>query len=233
MLASVHLYSTSTGTVLEAARRPRFAPKVEELAAAAIVQLSDESQKRINDPEPSKESEATAQEKDELDNKLGPEGQELSPEEQQMVRELEARDREVRAHEAAHVAAAGGLAGSPSYSFQTGPDNKQYAVGGEVSIDTSPGRTPEETVMKAARIRAAAVAPADPSGQDMSVAAAATQMEMKARMEISQKVKSPDERGATSDSTPSTQGYGGMGHLHSTTSCGFCSKAVAKYVAAA
>ncbi|HEX6736041.1 MAG TPA: putative metalloprotease CJM1_0395 family protein, partial [Azonexus sp.] len=50
----------------------------------------------------------------------------------------------------------------------------------DVSIDTSPGRTPEETIAKARQIRAAALAPADPSTQDRRVAAAASQMEMQA-----------------------------------------------------
>src|SRR5712692_3393491 len=48
-------------------------------------------------------------------------------------------DRHVRSHEQAHLAAAGQYArGGPSYQYQTGPDGKQYAIGGEVSIDTSP-----------------------------------------------------------------------------------------------
>ena len=62
----------------------------------------------------------------------------LSEQEQQQVRELSARDREVRAHEEAHANVGGRYAGSPTYSFQRGPDGKQYAVGGEVSIDVSP-----------------------------------------------------------------------------------------------
>ena len=62
----------------------------------------------------------------------------LSEQELKQVQELKTRDREVRAHEAAHLAAAGSLAiGGASYSYQRGPDGVQYAVGGEVSIDTS------------------------------------------------------------------------------------------------
>ena len=110
----------------------------------------------------------------------GPQSQ-LTPEEQAVVDELRKRDAEVRAHEMAHVAAAGGLAGAPSFSYQTGPDGKRYAVGGSVSIDTSGGADPEDTIAKAQRIRAAALAPADPSGQDRAVAAKASQMESSAR----------------------------------------------------
>lgn len=108
----------------------------------------------------------------------------LSPEQLKEVEKLKARDREVRAHEMAHLAAAGGLATSgASFSYQRGPDGVSYAVGGEVKIDTSSGSNPEETLRKAQIIRAAALAPAEPSGQDRAVAAKASQMEAQARAE--------------------------------------------------
>jgi len=111
----------------------------------------------------------------------------LTEEEQQQVAELKARDQEVRAHEQAHIAAAGAYAtGGPSFSYQKGPDGQRYAVGGEVGIDTSPvSGDPEATIQKAQQIRAAALAPASPSSQDQQVAAAATQMESQARAELS------------------------------------------------
>ena len=96
--------------------------------------------------------------------------------------ELQSRDQEVRIHEAAHQA--GGLAGAASYSYQQGSDGKMYAIGGEVSIDTSEGSTPEETIQKATQIQAAALAPADPSSQDMKVAANASAMLVKAQLEL-------------------------------------------------
>lgn len=101
------------------------------------------------------------------------------------IQELAARDREVRAHEQAHAAVAGQYAGSPTYSFVRGPDGVSYAVGGEVSIDTSPiPGDPEATIRKAQQLRRAANAPADPSSQDGSVAALAAQMEQQARAEL-------------------------------------------------
>jgi SprA family protein len=114
-------------------------------------------------------------------------GSDLTVEEQDQVTELKSRDREVRSHEQAHIAAAGPYAtGGPSYSYQQGPDGRRYAVGGEVGIDTSPvSGDPEATIQKAQQIRAAALAPASPSGQDQQVAAAATQMESQARAELS------------------------------------------------
>ena len=108
----------------------------------------------------------------------------LSPEAQAMIDKLAARDREVRAHEAAHQAAGGNLASSPSFTYQNGPDGKQYAIGGEVNIDVSPGRTAEETLAKAQRVRAAALAPAQPSGQDRTVAGQAARMEQQAMTEL-------------------------------------------------
>ncbi|MCK9262009.1 MAG: hypothetical protein M0P63_19880 [Azoarcus sp.] len=109
----------------------------------------------------------------------------LSTAEQQAVSQLAARDAEVRAHEQAHVSAGGELITSgASFTYQVGPDNKHYAIGGEVSIDTSPGATPAETLDRAARIRAAALAPADPSAQDRQVAAQADRMAIEARQEL-------------------------------------------------
>lgn len=113
---------------------------------------------------------------------------ELTPEQQAKVEQLKARDLEVRQHEQAHLAAAGSLATSgANYTYERGPNGVNYAVGGEVGIDTSPGRTPEETLEKARQIQAAALAPAEPSSADRSVAARAAQMQQQAQAEISAK----------------------------------------------
>jgi len=110
----------------------------------------------------------------------------LSQDDLRVIGELQSRDRAVHSHEMAHMAAGAGLVTrSASYTYQTGPDGQRYAVGGEVGIDVSPGRTPQESLAKAERIRAAALAPADPSAQDLQVAASAAQMAMEARMEMS------------------------------------------------
>ncbi len=110
----------------------------------------------------------------------------LSAADERTVVELKQRDRVVRAHELAHMTAGAGLVTrGASYTYQTGPDGQRYAVGGEVGIDVSPGRTPAETLSRAERIRAAALAPADPSAQDRQVAASADRMAIEARLEIS------------------------------------------------
>jgi len=109
---------------------------------------------------------------------------ELNDDEKRIVTELQARDTEVRAHEAAHQAAGGGLTGGASFSYQKGPDGRMYAIGGEVSIATKGGSTPQETIANARQVQAAAMAPANPSGQDYAVATSAKVMEMKAQQEL-------------------------------------------------
>jgi len=106
--------------------------------------------------------------------------------EQQQLRELQARDHEVRAHEQAHRAAGAGLVrGGTSFTLVRGSDGRQYAVGGEVSIDTAAVRNdPDATLRKAQQIRRAALAPAEPSTQDRAVAAQAASMEQQARSEL-------------------------------------------------
>lgn len=104
----------------------------------------------------------------------------------QQIQQLQQRDSEVRAHEQAHAAIGGSYAGSPSYEYQTGPNGKKYAVGGEVSIDVSKEATPEETIRKMQTVHAAALAPAEPSSQDRKVAAQAIRNIADARAEVVQ-----------------------------------------------
>ena len=110
--------------------------------------------------------------------------QELSLGEEQLVKDLEARDSEVRAHESAHQAAGGGMTGAASFTYQQGPDGKMYAIGGEVSISMKGGSTPEETIANARQVATAAMAAGDPSPQDFAVASSARIMEMKAQQQL-------------------------------------------------
>jgi hypothetical protein len=100
----------------------------------------------------------------------------LSADDQRLVLELEHIDARVRAHEAAHQAAGGALTGAVHLDFVVGPDGRSYAVGGDVSIQIVSGRTPQETIANAEQVVRAALAPADPSGQDLAVASAALQL---------------------------------------------------------
>lgn len=107
--------------------------------------------------------------------------------EQQQLTQLKQRDAEVRAHEQAHASLGGQYASSPKYEYERGPDGRRYAVDGEVSIDISKASTPEETIRKAQQVKAAALAPAEPSAQDLRVAIEATQIALEARTEIASK----------------------------------------------
>lgn len=130
---------------------------------------------------------------------------ELSPQASAQLAKLKARDTQVRAHEQAHMSAGGGLiTGGPTYTYQEGPDGKRYAIGGEVSIDSSPVQgNPQATIAKAHQIQAAALAPADPSGQDESVASQAEAMAAQAEIELAKaNAKSSASPGAGRSDTP-------------------------------
>lgn len=91
-------------------------------------------------------------------------------------------DSSVRAHEAAHLAAAGThSSGGASFSYTKGPDGKLYASAGEVATSLKKGKTPEETIANASSVMAAALAPTDPSTQDLKVVARAARMQAEAR----------------------------------------------------
>ncbi len=124
------------------------------------------------------------QEKKAQETKKESSSDELSEGEEELVKELQARDTEVRAHEAAHQAAGGGMTGAASYTYQQGPDGKMYAIGGEVSISMSSGSSPQEAIANARQIAAAAMAAGDPSPQDHAVASSARVMEMKALQQL-------------------------------------------------
>ena len=114
------------------------------------------------------------------------------------IEQLKARDQEVRVHEQAHASTGGQYAGAPQYEYTTGPDNKRYVTDGEVSIDVSEEKTPEETLKKMEQVRAAALAPAEPSSQDLKVAAEASQKATEARSEIAKGQTETASTGSTS-----------------------------------
>ena len=111
----------------------------------------------------------------------------LSPKAQEMVSKLKSIDLHVRNHEAAHLAAgAGVVTGGASYTYQRGPDGGLYAVAGEVAISLSVDPSdPAATLQKAEQVQRAALAPSDPSGQDLAVAAAASEVAAQARTDLS------------------------------------------------
>ena len=105
---------------------------------------------------------------------------------QREVVRLQQTDSNIRAHEQAHMSAGGAFAGVASFIYSKGPDGRMYVSGGEVPIQAPEGKTPEETIGNMEIVRRAALAPPDPSGQDLAVAAAAMQIESRARAAIRQ-----------------------------------------------
>lgn len=113
-----------------------------------------------------------------------------SESERKRIDELKRIDAKVRAHESAHLAAGGHLVkGGANFKYTTGPDGKQYAISGEVQIDISEvPDDPEATIRKMQQVRRAALAPSDPSPQDLAVAQTASAKEAKAIQEARQKI---------------------------------------------
>ena len=119
-----------------------------------------------------------------------------------VINALETRDTEVTAHEQAHAAVGGQHAGSPTYSYETGPDGNKYAVEGEVSISTSAIQgDPQATLEKARQVKAAALAPSEPSSQDIKVAAKADQLANQARNDLLHSEESSLDQNADTTST--------------------------------
>ena len=151
------------------------------------VSVSEEARKLSQNYHQSTSEEDESTGESEGDQSSQKQSQELSRNDQATIVKLSARDREVRTHEQAHIAAGGQyIRSGASFTYQRGPDGKIYAVGGEVSIDVGVERTPEETLAKMQTVRRAALAPADPSGTDRQVAAQATARMNQARQEIQQ-----------------------------------------------
>jgi hypothetical protein len=112
--------------------------------------------------------------------------QELTQAELQLLQELKQTDTKVRRHEMAHIAAGGRyITSGANFTYQRGPDGQSYVIGGEVSIDTSPvPGDPQATIQKMRQVKNAALAPANPSSQDMKVASKASQSASKALSDL-------------------------------------------------
>jgi hypothetical protein len=110
----------------------------------------------------------------------------LTRAERLLLAELKKTDTQVRQHEMAHVTAGGGVVTSGArFVYKRGPDGRNYAVAGEVSIDASPvPGDPRATIQKMQQVKTAALAPANPSAQDLKVASRATVLAAKAASEL-------------------------------------------------
>lgn len=180
--------------------RSAFTGQHSSLSGADTVELSRSSIARLSDSQKAErleESKLVDEQQTEIPtNEIeGADGEALDTQEKAALTEMQSRDREVRAHEQAHQAAAGSLSsGGPTFAYETGPDGQQYAVGGEVQISLKEGSTPEESIRLAQQARAAALAPGQPSGQDLAVASKAAQRENAARAEAYSSTTQPGKR---------------------------------------
>ncbi|OCC16339.1 SrpA-related protein [Dissulfuribacter thermophilus] len=127
----------------------------------------------------------------------------LSPQEIQELFKLKQRDREVKQHEMAHIAAGGiYVRGGATFEYKMGPDGKRYAVAGEVSIDVSEEANPRKTLQKMYAVQHAALAPAHPSAQDRRVAVLAAAKAIEAMVKIMKEMNqlnNPDKMQTSSD----------------------------------
>ncbi|MEX2618214.1 MAG: putative metalloprotease CJM1_0395 family protein [Alphaproteobacteria bacterium] len=155
-------------------------PPVSRLAPQSVPEIQEEAA-----AEDAADEQAGASAEDE---------QGLTEADRRKIERLKQRDRLVREHERAHATAGGAIAGPPSFTFVTGPDGKQYAVGGEVSIDVSPvAGNPQATIRKMEQVKRAALAPANPSGQDRRVASQADAAIVKAKQELAEERREEQE----------------------------------------
>ena len=197
-----------------------------QVSASTSVQFSAPQERRFdssgNEPEGtgfrSEDEESGLQSRTESGETTASE--ELTPEQQRQIQQLQIRDQQVKDHEAAHMAASGGLLINPaSFTYQAGPDGQRYAIGGEVTIDVSPvSGNPEATIRKAQQIQAAALAPADPSVQDRAVAASAVQMALAARAEVVQQQEALREGDGAANSNDNNENKSAISSYQSTFS---------------
>lgn len=149
--------------------------------------ISDEAKKLLAAEEGQSKNDSTAEESKNESTVAPKSEEELTPEQKQQVAELKARDEEVKAHEQAHRAAAAGISASaPNYEYETGPDGEKYAVGGEVNISFVQSSDPDSNIANARTMKNAALAPSEPSSQDMAVARKAEQIIVEAKQEKTQ-----------------------------------------------
>lgn len=159
---------------------------------------SKSENKSENKDEENKESNGENKEKNGEKERDVSGAEKLSEEDQRDVEELKRIDRKVHTHEQAHLSTAGGYArGGAHYDYVTGPDGNRYANSGHVNIDTSPEKSPEATLRKAATVRRAALAPADPSPADRQIAAEAVKMSQEAQKQLAQERTSENEGGGS------------------------------------
>lgn len=135
---------------------------------------ADQAKREFGTPPSEQDKSSVEQQKEKLEQ----------PEVKAEIKALELTEKEVIVHEQAHKAVGGNVTGPITYTHTEGPDGKRYINGGEVAINVKEGSTPEETLKILEKVKAAALAPAEPSPQDLRVAASATAQIQQTRAEM-------------------------------------------------
>lgn len=169
---------------------------------AAITATSDSPMSEQASTQQAQDNNAQSEQTSNTDPKK-PNGEAFTEAELAKIEDLKARDEEVRVHENAHKTAGGQFAGSPSYSYTTGPDGKRYITDGEVSIDLGEESDPQATIDKMQQVKRAALAPAQPSGQDRNVYNQANQIEAQARQDLNEQKREEAQNTAQSSASSS------------------------------
>ncbi len=113
---------------------------------------------------------------------------------QRAIEDLKNRDKEVRAHEAAHSGDPRLVKiGAAQFDYTIGPDGKAYATGGRVTLSTGNARTPEEALSKAEALKKASMSPGEPSSKDFQALNSAIAIEFEARNQIYRDKHQKDE----------------------------------------
>ncbi len=158
-----------------------FTPKVNQSPRDSQVQKAEPQ-----DPASNNDNSNQSGELPRTDNPVTTNAHALTQAEMQLLDELQQADSKVRSHEMAHIAAGGRfITSGANFTYKRGPDGKNYAVAGEVGIDTSPiPGDPQATIQKMRQIKSSALAPANPSAQDLKVASKASSLASKAMSEL-------------------------------------------------
>jgi hypothetical protein len=113
---------------------------------------------------------------------------ELDAEERAELRRLQARDARIRAKEMARLGAAGSLALSGArFRFEVGPDGRQYAVDGEVRVDTAYEGDPERNLEKARQLQVTALAGPNLMSTDPALSALARRLALMAYADLARR----------------------------------------------
>jgi len=186
---------------------------ITEQAELANTSIAEQNEKQEQEQSPDQKNASAQEAKEQAIS--GDEEQTSSQalEQARVINELKKRDLEVRAHESAHASVGGSVTGAPNLSYEKGPDGKRYAVEGDVAVDLSTVQNdPRATIAKMQKVHAAALAPIDPSRQDIRVASTATQKILQAQSELFEELsneitgsaagsdRESDEKGLASES---------------------------------